>query len=125
MNKNQKWLVFWLTFAFFVVGMFYFFYGSNTTPGMYDDFAKCLTSKNVTFAGAYWCSHCAEQKNMFGDSMKYINYLECSLPNAAGQNEACNQLGIKGYPTWIINGQKYEGTQTLQELSRLTNCSIS
>ena len=84
-----------------------------------DDFAKCLTSKGATMYGAVWCGHCKEQKTVFGDSFKYVNYVECpDVPTV------CEQRGITGYPTWIINGEHKEGTQSLQTLSELTGCPL-
>ncbi len=43
----------------------------------YDAFAKCITEKGLDFYGAGWCSHCQRQKQLFGEAMKYINYIEC------------------------------------------------
>lgn len=88
-------------------------------PSNYDNFAKCLKQKGATMYGAEWCGHCKEQKEAFGESFKYVNYIEC--PN----NQAlCEQMGIEGYPTWIINGIHYAGTQSLETLSSLTDCNL-
>jgi len=46
----------------------------------YDTFAKCLTDRHVLMYGAYWCPHCAEQKEKFGDSFRYAPYVECGIP---------------------------------------------
>jgi len=85
-----------------------------------DDFAKCLTNKGAVMYGAVWCSHCKDQKAMFGESFKYVNYVECP------ENQAlCDQKGITGYPTWIINGMSYPGVQSLETLSNKTDCPLS
>jgi hypothetical protein len=94
-------------------------------PGNYDSFAKCLTEKGATMYGAYWCSHCQNQKAMFGDSVKYIKYVECAQGGENANPSLCSQNSITGYPTWIINGQQYQGEQSLQTLSTLTGCSLS
>lgn len=73
---------------------------SDTSANKYDSFAKCLTDKGVKMYGAYWCSHCQNQKKAFGDSFKYINYIECADPNIKGQLEVCQKEKIEGYPTW-------------------------
>ena len=100
---------------------FAIFSGSST----YDEFAKCLTQNSVKMYGAYWCPHCAAQKKEFGSSFKYINYVECSLPNAAGQNAVCNAAGITGYPTWgFADGKKVAAEMTLQQLSELSGCPL-
>jgi len=87
-----------------------------------DKFAKCISEKGATMYGAEWCGHCQNQKKMFGDSFKYVNYVECPDPN----NQAlCEQKGITGYPTWIINGLPYAGEQSFEKLSELTGCPLS
>lgn len=89
----------------------------------YDDFAKCLTDSGVKMYGAYWCSHCQNQKKMFGNSWEYINYVECSLPNRVGQTEECRETGIKGYPTWEFqDGKRIEGKLSFEQLSQYSNC---
>jgi hypothetical protein len=88
----------------------------------YDDFAKCLRENDAVMYGAESCSHCKEQKNVFGNSFKYINYVECP------ENiNLCLDRGIRGYPTWIIGtSTKIEGfdENTMQELSRATSCPL-
>lgn len=84
-----------------------------------DIFAKCLSEKGAVMYGAEWCPHCKDQIALFGESFRYINYVECP------QNpELCRQNGIEGYPTWIINGRKYVGKQSLSQLSRATGCQL-
>src|SRR5579884_3441002 len=44
-------------------------YGRHQNGGsVYDSFAQCLTQKKATMYGLYWCEHCAEQKEMFGNA---------------------------------------------------------
>ena len=59
--------------------------------------ARCLADKGVTMYGAEWCSHCQNQKNMFGEAFKLIPYVEC--PKNPAQ---CLAAGVRGYPTWIF-----------------------
>lgn len=61
-----------------------------------DAFAKCLTDKGFAMYGAVWCSHCTAQKALFGDSFKYIKYVECP-----DNINLCLDKGVQGYPTWI------------------------
>ena len=89
-----------------------------------DEFAQCLTNEGAVFYGSYQCGHCIDQKEMFGSSMQYVNYVECGPLGAPPTNEACIQAGIDGYPTWIINGVKYVGVQQLNKLSELTGCQL-
>jgi len=84
-----------------------------------DNFAKCLTEKGATLYASEYCGHCKNQKEMFGDSLKYINQAECTE-----NQELCQQMGITGVPTWIINGEHKVGVQSLETLSSLTGCSL-
>ena len=95
------------------------------SPGKYDEFAKCLTEKSVKMYGAYWCPHCANQKNELGSSFKYIDYVECDPNGQNPQPELCKQNGITGYPTWIYNGEKRSGEQSLLSLGAWAGCSLS
>ncbi len=91
----------------------------------YDNFAKCLTEKGAKMYGAYWCPHCQNQKKLFGESWKYVDYVECSLPNGAGQTSECQIAGISGYPTWVFSdGRKVPGEVSFQQLSQITGCSL-
>ncbi len=90
------------------------------TPGQYDAFAQCLADKNVTMYGAAWCTHCQNQKKLFGNSFRLIPYVECPK-----NTQLCIDKGINGYPTWILpDGKKLEGEQTLEKLSQETGCQI-
>jgi hypothetical protein len=86
----------------------------------YDAFAQCLASKNLTMYGAVWCSHCKAEKARFGDSFKYVPYVECTE-----KPDECLAKGVEGYPTWIdANGVKYVGEQGLEKLSEISSCQL-
>ncbi len=84
-----------------------------------DKFAKCLTENGATLYASKYCGHCKNQKEMFGDSLKYINQVECSE-----NQQLCQQMGIRGVPTWIINGESHTGVQSFETLSSVTGCSL-
>ena len=89
------------------------------TPSQYDEFAKCLTDNGVKMYGAYWCSHCQNQKKEFGKSFDYVDYVECT------ENEfECKNAGVTGYPTWTVDGTNYPGEQTFARLSELSGCPL-
>lgn len=79
--------------------------------------AKCLTEKGAKFYGTSWCNHCKTQKELFGDSMQYVDYVECTQ-----KQQTCAAAGIRAYPTWIINDKVYEGVQQLDKLKELAEC---
>jgi len=85
-----------------------------------DDFAKCLTSKNVVMYGAAWCSHCQREKKAFGVSFKYVSYFECPA-----DPQKCLDKGVESYPTWILDdGTKLVGEQGIKKLSEATGCGL-
>ncbi len=91
----------------------------------YDSFASCLTEKGAVMYGAFWCSHCQEQKKMFGDSFEYVNYVECSLPDGKSQTEVCLKKDIKGYPTWEFeDGERLDGKIEFATLAEKTGCTL-
>ncbi len=93
---------------------------SAPAAGQYDDFAKCVASKNLTMYGAAWCSHCQNEKSHFGSSFKYVPYVECP-----DNLKLCEDKGIVGFPTWIDSaGKKYEGEQGLQGIAKITGCVL-
>ena len=85
-----------------------------------DAFAQCLGDSELTMYGTSWCSHCKSQKAAFGDSFQYVNYVDCDK-----DRDICTAEGIRGYPTWKINGQSYSGEQSLSKLGELAGCSLS
>ena len=84
--------------------------------------AKCLKEKGVKFYGASWCGHCNSQKKMFGDSEKFLPYIECSNPDRTTLKE-CTDAGIDGYPTWVFpDGKRQSGAMTLEQLKEASDC---
>ncbi|MFB6215747.1 MAG: glutaredoxin family protein [Candidatus Aenigmatarchaeota archaeon] len=82
-----------------------------------DKFAKCLSENGATMYGLQTCPHCQEQKGMFGSSFKFVSYVECSQ-----RRSLCSQKGISSVPTWIVNGERYVGVQSLGKLADITGC---
>ena len=96
-----------------------------TAAGKYDDFAKCLTVNEAKMYGAFWCSHCQNQKKSFGSSWQYVDYVECSLPDGNSQTEFCSNARIEGYPTWEFKDKsRIEGEATFGQLAEKTGCSL-
>ena len=94
----------------------------NNKVVSYDTFAQCLTNKGAVMYGAEWCSHCKAQKAAFGDSFKFINYVECPE-----NTQLCIDKGVQGYPTWLIGtSTKLDGfdDKTMQALSSATGCPL-
>ena len=67
--------------------------------------------------GAYWCSHCHEQKQIMGaEAMARIPYVECAKNGLNNQQGLCKQKDIPGYPTWEVGGKLFPGEMELVEL---------
>lgn len=98
-----------------------FWSGVPSVPsGKYKTFAQCLASKKITMYGASWCSHCKAQKALFGDSFKYVPYVECTE-----NPDLCLKKGVESYPTWITeSGEKYINEQKLEKLGQISGCEL-
>lgn len=81
--------------------------------------AKFMTEKGMVLFGAYWCPHCNDQKKLFGDAIKYIDYVECDEKGPNANPDECIAQGIEGYPTWIYQGQKHSGYKSFAELAQI------
>jgi uncharacterized membrane protein len=84
--------------------------------------AEHLSREGVLFYGASWCPHCQEQKRIFGASASRLPYIECSPagPNTP-QAPSCNSAGVTTYPTWVLDGQRFEGE--VLSLAQLANAT--
>jgi len=90
-----------------------------------DSFAKCLTRKNATMYGNLLCSHCDDQRKMFGESFKFIHYVECSQTGTPQDVNTCKISQVRYTPTWILgNGERLVGVQTFKQLGEKTGCPL-
>jgi hypothetical protein len=107
-----------LTFALFLQGCV-------VSDPVYDNFAKCVTGKNVKMYGTYWCHNCTKQKELFAEAFQYIDYIECDARGEKPQPEFCLKKGIQAYPTWeFSDGSRVEGTMPLEKIAEKTNCKL-
>lgn len=90
-----------------------------------DAFAQCVAAKQATMYGSFSCTHCDDQKKLFGASFKYVRYVECSVPGSRQMAFACEAQQIRFTPTWIFaDAERLIGVQSLQQLSIKTGCSL-
>ena len=125
-RKGPPWI--WIAAVLVVLaaawGAYYFFYYRKPLSTL-DSFAQCLNAKGAKMYGAWWCPHCADQKESFGYAFQYVNYVECSLPNERKMNDTCKQADIKNFPTWEFSDRsRVEGTQPLDTLAKKTGCKL-
>jgi glutaredoxin len=81
-----------------------------------EETAKYIGEHSVLYVQA-GCIHCKEQEDLFGYNVKYLTIVDCFDSEGT---QKCIDAGIEGTPTWIINGQKYVGVQSIEKLKELT-----
>jgi uncharacterized membrane protein len=90
---------------------------------------KRLQEKDAKMYGAYWCSHCNNQKQELGYEVvkekQMFTYVECDKEGVDSQYGTCKAMKDKvpGYPTWEIDGQYFPGEKSLDELEKLLNAA--
>jgi hypothetical protein len=90
----------------------------------YDGLAQCMAAKQVKMYGAYWCSHCADQKEILGRPYRFV-YEECGVPGSHEEQKKCSDLGVKLFPTWrFSDGTLTPGVFSAQDLSLRSGCSL-
>ncbi|KAJ9540894.1 hypothetical protein OSB04_027400 [Centaurea solstitialis] len=84
--------------------------------------AAHLRSIGAKMYGAFWCSHCLEQKQMFGsEAAKLLDYVECfpdGYKTGTPLGKECSKTIIEGFPMWVINGKVLKGYQEFPELAK-------
>ncbi len=91
----------------------------------YDTFAKCLATKQAKMYGLYWCPHCIEQKEMFGEAFHYVPYQECAIKDSQEEAPVCKIAGVKLFPAWQFGDEPpKEGVLSMEALSDKTGCSL-
>lgn len=83
--------------------------------------AAHLKQVGAKMYGAFWCSHCHDQKQLFGqEAVSQIDYIECDPKGKNPQTSLCKAANVQGYPTWEMKGKFYSGTQPLEKLAELS-----
>lgn len=118
-RKYVQWgIVLGLVAAAFVAGRYY-------RNHRYDGFAQCLAARQAKMYGLFWCPHCAEQKEMFGASIRYVPYVECAIKGSSEMAPVCKAAGTKLFPSWQFGAEPpKEGVLTLDQLSGKTGCKL-
>ncbi len=103
-----------------------FYFGIHRHNAKLDAFAKCTAEHGAKMYGAFWCPHCKDQKELFGSSFEYVNYIECGVKgDLRAQSPACKNAGISHYPTWeFADKTRIEGNESFQSLSDRTGCAL-
>ena len=82
-------------------------------------------AKQAKMYGLYWCPHCIEQKEMFGQAFHYVPYVECAIKDSSEVAAQCKVAGVKLFPSWQFGmDPPKEGVLSLETLSDKTGCSL-
>ncbi len=103
--------------AILLVIIFGYFYITEEPLVEVDRATTTCIANNSIFYGADWCGHCRNQKEMFGNNVELLNYIECE-----DNKDICTNERIRIYPTWEIEGKRYTGVQSVEKLKELTGC---
>ncbi|EFN57922.1 hypothetical protein CHLNCDRAFT_50574 [Chlorella variabilis] len=74
--------------------------------------AERLAAAGARMYGAFWCSHCYDQKQAFGAEAM------AAFPYDTKMAAVCEAApgGLQGFPTWVIGGEQLVGEQTFEQL---------
>jgi len=83
-------------------------------------FIICLEKADFAIYGANWCGWTQKLVEMFGGfDMVTPIYVECTE-----ESELCEEKGVTAYPTILIEGEKYQGARTFEEIAITTGCEL-
>jgi len=49
-----------------------------------------------------------------------LPYIECDPKGVNPRQDLCEKVPVRAFPTWVIDGQKYEGVMSLDRLAELS-----
>lgn len=81
--------------------------------------AQHLTSIGAKIYTTGWCQTCKRQQRDFGEAA----FAVLTVINCDEKPNICADAGVSRFPTWEINGQKYERGFPLHKLAQLSNYS--
>jgi hypothetical protein len=118
--KKERFITWSIVFIVLLIagGIIYFNNTSFTvkdTPS--EEIAKYIGEHSVLYVQT-GCSACKTQEKIFGNNWKYINSVDCI--SSQENLQICTNANITATPTWVINGQKYVGVQSIDTLKNLT-----
>jgi len=120
--KGRGVLIFWIALGMLFVGGLGASFYVKKFSGKYDALAQCLGDKGVIFYGAYWCEKCKEQKRLFGNSARFLPYVEC-FDDLTTKKPLCIEKKIVKHPAWdFADGSRLTGVQLPAVLAEKAGC---
>lgn len=87
------------------------------------DLARRLRAAGAKMYGAFWCSHCYDQKQEFGaQAMADFPYVECfptGWKKGVKIEPVCEAAKVQAFPTWVIGSTFHEGALTFDQLEAI------
>jgi len=127
MNKNngKRYLIIMVAVLAVIASIYLYVKANNVPQNSFDFFASCIKDKEAKLYGTKTCTYCKSQKSIFGESAKFLPYIECSGPGGRGTNYLCKNNNIKSYPTWVFaDDSRHVGELSLKELAEKTGCEV-
>ena len=88
------------------------------SEGEIEKFVNCLAENNFVIYGADWCGYCQQLVSQFGDyDIVAPIYVECTE-----KEELCKEKGVTGYPTILLNGERFPGGRNFSDFAQYTGC---
>jgi hypothetical protein len=122
-NKMKK--LIWTMIVLSLLGFSLVALMGCTPAKNYDGFAQCLTEKGVELYGAVWCPHCQNVKKSYGNSFRFMEYVECDENTPGSDPARCFAAGVEYFPMYKFgDGTKLYGEVSFDILSEKTGCDL-
>jgi hypothetical protein len=92
---------------------------STTDPEYILKLAQSLKMSGFVLYGSDSNIKTTKQKNVFGQAISEIDYVECDPQIKSANPAECAAREIKIYPTWISRDKKFEGYKSLSEIEKM------
>ena len=112
--KKKAWINYAIIAAIIIISIFIL--SINKSASVSKDIAKCIVNNSLLYV-TLGCTHCENQEKIFGKNIEFLNITDCWY-----EGEKCTEAEITNIPTWVINGEKIIGKQSIEELQNLTGC---
>ena len=99
-----------------IIGIIFSINLAKSNGGHEENTIKCIAEKSELYVSKT-CGHCAAQKQILGDDLKYFRIIDCTT-----EYEKCAINRIRTVPSWIIKNELYSGKKSLSQLKELTGC---
>lgn len=109
--KKKRWIIILIILGVIILSIIVVSKRGNNVS---EETARCI-GQNSELYTQLGCHACKIQEEMFGKNYQYLNVIDCWF-----ERDKC--AGVRYTPTWMINGEKYRGVQSVEKLKELTGC---